>query len=245
MAAKLSPRPKKGERTDKTPMAGRLTAQQELFVEALFERNFHLQDAAIAAGCKKVSASQQACRWMQMPAVEAAIAKKREMLRNTQEVDSRRIVQELARIGLFNPKMLLRPDGKGVMDLKDMPDDVAAVISNITVSYGEDVDGDGNFHRLKNIRLQFHDKLSALSQLSNLLGLSNGGATTVINNNTLNQLVVKWDELYKKQAALPAHDPVEARISAEEAAQSSLSSPPEIEGTLPKGELIINEETVK
>jgi hypothetical protein len=115
-----------------------------------------------------------------------------------------------------------------------MPDDVAAVISKITVSYSETIDGNGQFHKLKNIKLEFCDKLVALNQLANMMGLNNGGATTVINNNVLNQMVVKWDELYKKQAsmasqiaALPAesaqvliqvdtNDPIEARILAEE-----------------------------
>lgn len=214
MPAKLSPRPK----TDKAvPLAGRLTAQQELFVEALFHHNFHLKDSAIKAGVSPASASQQSCRWMNMPQVQAAIAKKREFLRNTQEVDGRRIIQELARIAFFNPKRLLGPDGKKPLTLAEMPDDVAAALANIGVTYGEEQDGDGNYHVLKHIRYTPHDKLVALKQLAAMLGLDNGEALKIINNVEINQLVVNWNDLYRKASAeLPAHDPIEARILAEE-----------------------------
>lgn len=230
MPAKLSPKP--AGKTTKTQREGVLTAQQELFIDALFARNFHFKDAAIQAGVAEKNASRQAQYWLDYPQVQAEIARRREKVRNTKEVDANRIVQELARIGLFNPKSLLRPDGKGMLDLKDMPDDIAAVISNITVTFGEEQDDSGDFHRLKHISYRFHDKLTALSQLSNILGLSQGGATTIINQtNTLNQVVVDFNALYKKQASfgeIPAHsDPAEEAIAALEAKAHSLGTAPD------------------
>jgi hypothetical protein len=215
-AARTKPRPTKGTlgRLEK-----QLTGQHELFIEALVVGRSSIKDAAIAAGVSSKNASSMGCQWLnsdKYPQIAHAIEKRREYLRNTSDVDAKRIMQELARIGLFDPRRILRPDGKGVIDLKDMPDDVAAVISNINVSYGEAVDGDGNYTVLKNIRFSFHDKLTALNQLSGMLGLNNGGATTVINNNTTNNLILDWNKLYNKAKQLPASDPIEARILAEE-----------------------------
>lgn len=246
MPVRTTPAPKK----DKVgPLAQRLTAQQELFVDALVTKSMSGKDAAIAAGTPAKSAAVQACNWLNQdkcPQVWAAIQKRREFLRHTSDVTAARIMQELARIGLFDPRRILKPDGKGVVDLKDMPDDVAAVISNINVTYGEDVDGDGNYHTLKHIRFQFHDKLSALSQLAGMMGLNNGGATTVINNNTMNQLVVKWDDLYKKAAALPQAvveaDPIEARILAEGGAAPPPPLPAHLNTPVPKGKLLLDGE---
>lgn len=210
----------------------RLTAQHELFVDALVDRNLNTKDAAIAAGVPPKSAASMGCQWLnsdKYPQIAYALEKKKELRRNTSDVDAKRILQELARIGLFNPKSILRPDGKGMLDLKDMPDDIAAVISNITVTFGEEQDDSGDFHRLKHIRFSFHDKLAALSQMCNMMGLNQGGAATVINNtNTVNQLIINFDDLYKKQAKLgqlPEHnDPIEAEIAALEAGNHTLAN---------------------
>lgn len=214
---KSSPRAKKDT---PGPTGQRLTAQQELFVDAITSNNFNQKDAAIRAGCPPTSAASTACKWLdceKYPQITAAIQRKMEFRRNTAEVDAKRIMQEYARIGFFDPRRILRPDGKGVLDLKDMPDDIAAVISNIHVTYSQEADENGDFHTLKHIRFQFHDKISALNSLAGMLGLNNGGATTIINNNTTNQLILKWDDLYKRAAALPANDPIEAEIAAIEA----------------------------
>lgn len=214
------------------PVAQRMTAQQELFVEALCTNDFHGKHAAMRAGVAEKNAAKQASLWLdsiRFPHIQAAIQKRREALRNTSDITAQRILQELGRIGLFNPKSILRPDGKGMLDLKDMPDDIAAVISNITVTFGEEQDDSGDFHRLKHIRFSFHDKLAALSQMCNMMGLNQGGAATVINNtNTVNQLIINFDDLYKKQAKLgqlPEHnDPIEAEIAALEAGDHTLAN---------------------
>lgn len=215
----VTPRPKKGTTGN---IAGRMTAQQELFVDELCKNNFNQKAAAIAAGVKESNAGRQANLWLdsnKFPHISLAVQRKLEERRNTSEVDAKRIIQELARIGFFNPKRLLRPDGKGMIELKDMPDDIAAVIQNINVAYGEEVDGDGNFTRVKYMRFTFHDKLSALGKLAGMLGLDNGGATTIINN-TQNNYVINFDDMYRQQGIIQARDEndvIEARIRAEEA----------------------------
>jgi len=223
MPAKVSPRA--GKKGTPGPMAQRLTAQQELFVEALCSNDMHGKGAAIAAGIAEKNAAKQASVWLdadKYPQITAAIQAKREQRRNTVEIKAERIIQELARIAFFNPKRLLGPDGKKPLGLHEMPDDVAAALSNIGVTYGEEQDGDGNYHVLKHIRYTPHDKLTALKQLAGMLGLDNGEALKIINNVTNNTLVLKWDDLYRKPAALTAKpDPVEDAIRAEEEGQPS------------------------
>lgn len=213
---------RKGSKGTPGPTGQRLTAQQVLFVDALCNNHFHGKSAAIAAGVAEKNAARQAAYWLdsiKFPQVQAAINKKMEERRNTAEVDGKRIIQELARIAFFDPKRLLGPDGKKPLALHEMPDDVAAALGNISVTYGEEQDGDGNYHVLKHIRYTPHDKLSALKQLASMLGLDNGEGMKVINNNTLNQIIINWNDLYKRSAGeLSAHNPdphgIEAAINA-------------------------------
>lgn len=206
----------------------RLTGKQELFLDALVaDPNFNGKHAAMKAGVDEKQAARMASEWLngdKYPQVQLELEKRMEARRNTTEVKAERIIQELARIAFFNPKRLLRPDGKGMLDLIDMPDDICAVISNISVTYGEDMDDEGNYNNLKHTKFSLHDKMTALNQLANMLGLNSGGAATVINNTTINALVVKWDQLYRSQGP-PQPDEIEARIEREMRALPPASPP--------------------
>lgn len=225
MAGRGSTRDRKpGNQLKRDPVL-KFSDQHRLFVEAYVNSNGSAKDAAIKAGVPPSSAASMGAQWLnadQYPLIAKAINARFEERRNTTEVDAKRVLQEAARIGFFNPKELLRPDGKGMMNLAEMPDHVAAVIANISVTFGEDVDTDteGNvtFSRVKHVHMNFHNKLNALNLIANLLGLTrddsplrDGGP-----DSTTPGIQLKWEELYRQQlGAAKVQDPIQARIEAE------------------------------
>lgn len=189
---------------------GMLTLEMETFVNELFVNNFNIKQAAIKAGTHEKIAASKGARWISKPQVQAAIEKRREYLRNTQEVDAARIVQELARIAFFDLRRLLDHDGKPIPP-KQLPDDIAAALSSIGVSYTEGVGEQGEYCVLRNVKYVPHDKLQALKQLANMLGFTDGNSTTYINNTVRNNIIVNWNDLYTKQALTAKEIPAETK----------------------------------
>lgn len=211
-----------------------LTDKQILFAETYVNNNCNGRSAAIAAGVPERNASSMSCQWLdseRYPAVQAYIEQLFEKRRNIQEVKGEHIIRELARIAFFSQKRLLDRNGVPI-PLKDLPEDVAAAISEIRVSYREDIDGDGNFHTVKSVNIKVHDKLSALSQLTKMMGLDNGNALTILNQTNINNILINWNDLYRpveeEAKAIKARelqdDDIEARIANE--ARSLPSSSP-------------------
>lgn len=228
-----------------------LTDKQILFAETYVNNNCNGRSAAIAAGVPEKNATSMACQWLdsdKYPAVQAYIESLFEKRRNIQEVKGERIIQELARIAFFSQKRLINPDGTPI-PLKDLPEDVAAAISEIHVSYREDIDGDGNFHTVKSVRVKVHDKLTALNQLTKMLGLDNGNALTVLNQTNINNILINWNDLYRpveaEARAIKAReieeDEIEARIKAESRALPVTSPLKDESIKLPTPQLLLND----
>lgn len=246
MGAKIKPAAFNGARKNV------LTDKQILFAETYVNNNCNGRSAAMAAGVPENSASSKACQWLdgeKYPAVQQYIESLFEKRRNVQEVKGERIIQELARIAFFSQKRLIDRNGVPI-PLKDLPEDVAAAISEIHVSYREDIDGDGNFHTVKSVRVKTHDKLTALNQLTKMLGLDQGNALTILNQTNINNILVNWNDLYRpveqEAKAIKAReieeDDIEARIKAE--ARSIPASSPLKDETLklPTPQLLLNKE---
>lgn len=229
-----------------------ITDQQILFADTYVNNNCNARSAAMAAGVPEKSASSKGCQWLdaeRYPAIAAYIEQAFEKRRNVQEVKGERIIQELARIAFFSQKRLIDRNGVPI-PLKDLPEDVAAAISEIHVSYREDIDGDGNFHTVKSVRVKTHDKLTALNQLTKMLGLDQGNALTILNQTNINNILVNWNDLYRpveaEAKAIKAkeieEDEIEARIKAE-ARSLPVSSPLKDETVkLPTPQLLLNNE---
>ncbi len=144
----------------------RITAKQQRFVdEYLIDQNG--TQAAIRAGYSAKTAQQMATENLLKPvvraAIEAGLAKQQERTGITAD----RVLQEVARIGLFDPRKLFRDDGepKGIHDLDD---DTAAAISGVKVSTRKDEDGKGETTVTE---YKISDKNTALEKLFKHLGL--------------------------------------------------------------------------
>lgn len=229
---------------------GLLTDQHKLFISAYMRNQCsNAKAAAIEAGVPEKSAGSVGSVWLnsdKYPQISAYLEAELERIRNTSGVTHDRIVQEYARIFFFNPKRLLKPEGKGTIDLKDMPDDVAACIKNVHISFSEEENEDGSFTRVKHFNYTLHDKLGAGAGLCRVLGIGEGDKVTPNGGGGTTNILINFDQLYAGQATsapIPLKNAVQEELAREIAALNAAptdSSPPE----KPMGppQLIINNE---
>jgi phage terminase small subunit len=193
-----------------------LTYMQAAFVEE-YVKTWNASEAARRVGAAVVSGTN----WLdatKFPQVTAAIRARMADTLVENKAEAKKVVGELLRVGLFNPKEMCHPDGR-VKTLLEMPDHVAAAIKKMSVSYEESEDPDGNPVRVRKVSVEFHDKMWALEMLMKHLGLFD--EKTGVNNQQ--QLGVDWgrlmtpvlddepdpveERLDRERKALPAHQP--------------------------------------
>lgn len=188
----------------------KLTNKQKVFV-AEYLTDFNAKRAAIAAGVKSDQAGSVGCQWLnadRFPAVANEVKRMLEERRATASIDARRVVEELTKIALFNPKSMLDKDGN-LLELNQMPDYVACCIKSIEASVCVEDDEMYGLVKMKRLKLQFHDKMNALEQIAKHLGL----LKDIININQVVQ-VVDWDKLYKvNRPASLSDDALEEKIA--------------------------------
>jgi hypothetical protein len=183
---------------------GMLNPKQRAFVEQLMsDEQFCLSNAARKAGYKHPAAD--GLRLIKEPKVAQVIGKliHRRSVENSITAD--RVLREIASIGFVNPKHCLDSSGQ-VMDLKDMPDDVAATIREFEIIYEEN----GEESVFKKIKLKFWDKEEALQMLARHVGILKEMAPN------LNFISVNWHDLYSsigEMAARMHEDPIEKCIA--------------------------------
>lgn len=213
------PKRKKGMRNMDKPfpediiLRKNLTPKQRLFVIE-YTKDGNGKRAAMATGTKEKYASSVAGRYLDPNGDFAHVAKAAreafEEKRAETKIDAARIVEELGRVAFFNPKRLLDDEGM-LTNLKEMPDEVAVSIKKIRVTYRVGVDSNGEPAKVKMTELEFWNKLDALKQLAQHLGLLKESHSTV------NVLTLDWAGLMgRRLLPLPSSDPVEARIAAAE-----------------------------
>lgn len=184
-----------------------LSSRQQLFVLGVIRHGDPIQ-AAIEAGINEASARRMADRWMTHPdhihlqnLIKEAQAKKREQA----GFDAKKIVEELARVAFFNPKRILNDDGE-LLNLRDMPDEVAASIKKFRVSHRMGIDGNGEPARIRVTEIEFWSKLDALKQMAQHLGLLKDTVKVT------NVLALDWSSMMGKKPPTVDEDPIEARI---------------------------------
>tara|TARA_Y100000310_G_scaffold67277_1_gene62581 strand:- start:23445 stop:23975 length:531 start_codon:yes stop_codon:yes gene_type:complete len=134
--------------------------------------DFDGANAARRAGYAQKAAKQVAYELLQVPEVQALIAKGITERAKRIEVTQDAVVSELAKIGFANflDFMEVQSDGSAVVNLKDLTRDEAAAISEIVID--EFKDGRGEDARdVKRIRLKLLDKRGALVDLGRHLRL--------------------------------------------------------------------------
>jgi phage terminase small subunit len=169
-----------------------LTAKQAHFVsEYMVDHN--ATRAAEAAGYKNpMMSGSRLLNKRYYPLVAEAVAERERELSERLDVSAERVLKEYAKVGFFNPKRLMRPDGS-MKDLMELPDDVAAAISSIDVSWTEAPDEEGVFRKVKRVELKFHSKLAALDAMAKHLGLFKD--TTLVNQTLV---MINWDDMCGK-----------------------------------------------
>lgn len=192
----------------RTSTRTKLTRKQQAFIRE-YAKDLNGTRAAMAAGVPAGSAGSMASQWLdpkRFPVVAKAVEEALETKHQSTDADTRRVVEELCRIAFFNPKMMLRPEG-GVYELHELPDCVAAAVQSMSVSYSEAPDHQGMFRKVKTYNLRFYNKLEALKQVAQHLGLLKD-VTNVINQ-TNNNISIDWAAMVARPQI---EDPLERRI---------------------------------
>ena len=138
-----------------------LNHQQRMFVEK-YLGCLDAPEAAKFAGYADSTCKTAKAGLLQQPKIQAAISIAREARVNRTQIDSDKVVEELAMIGFFNFKDLFDEAGQ-LIPIEDMPDRCGHVIASIT----EKVDQALNV----TTTIKIHSKLDALKMIAQHLGM--------------------------------------------------------------------------
>lgn len=187
-----------------------LSLRKQAFVRAIAaDRTLCPTTAARRAGYKSPKASGS--QLIHDPEIRKAIAAHLAQDATDMAMHRERMLRELAAIAFFNPLPLIT----GEIDPKNIPEHMAAAISSLRVTYGEEVDGDGNFTRVRHVHYNFHPKLTALRQLAEHLGILESPKLKVNVNQQTTNVNIDWNKLYTPPA--PVVDLIEREIAKAEA----------------------------
>lgn len=145
-----------------------LTQKQETFCLAYIETgnaSEAYRKAYNAGRMKAETINETASRLLADRKVAARIGELRQAVAGKVVATEARVIEELARIGLFDPGELFAEDGS-LLPIKSMPPEVRAAIASIEI---EEIDADGKvIGRVKKVKLW--DKNSAADKLLRHLG---------------------------------------------------------------------------
>lgn len=147
----------------------KLTAKQQRFVdEYLIDLN--ATQAAIRAGYSEKTAYSIGEENLKKPDVKAAIAVAREKLQERTEVTQDRVINELAKLGFFDPRKFFNEDGTA-RNIAELDDTTAAAIVSIEVFEEYEGRGDDRAFIGYTKKYKLADKRAALVDLGKHLGM--------------------------------------------------------------------------
>lgn len=185
----------------------KLSMQQKVFIREYLVDGDGKRAASVAGYRHPAAMASRMLNREKYPLIAAEIDKGTEVNRQNSEIEGKRVIQELGRIALVNPKMLL--DDKGFLkELKDLPDEIAAAVRSVSVSYSESEDDDGTPVRVRTVNVDFCDKLRALQQLVAVLGLAKNEGGNITQNN----VYINWNDLTSRPP-IDASDIIEQQIT--------------------------------
>ncbi len=139
-----------------------LSPKQKRFVlEYLTDLN--ATRAAIRAGYSAHTATEQASRLLTNVNVAAAVAAAQDKRAESVGIEAERVLREVARLALYDPRALFNEDGSPKLPL-DLDDDIAAAITSLKIER----DDEGNIVKLD---YRLADKNAAIEKLMKHLGL--------------------------------------------------------------------------
>ena len=143
----------------------KLTRKQRLFVEEYLV-DFNATQAAIRSGYAKPSAGQIGHALLRKTHIATLIESKMQDRTEKLDISQDRILLEMARIALFDPRTMFDIDGN-LKDISDLSSNTAAVISSFDVSSMETEEG----QTVTVSKIRLCDKTKNLGELGKHLGL--------------------------------------------------------------------------
>lgn len=147
-----------------------LTAKQEAFAQAQADgmnQSDAYRKAFKAEKMKPETINNSAYKLMQNGEITARIAELRGEAMKRTEISRDRVLTEIARLALSDPRKAFSPTGD-LLPVHEWPDEVAASISSVKITAITGADGD-SMGEVKEIK--FWDKNSAADKLCKFLGL--------------------------------------------------------------------------
>jgi len=145
------------------------TQQQKLFAYAYFANKGNATEAAIKAGYSKKTASQTASRLLTYVNVKNIIKELNETIKERAIVTKEQIAAELAKIGFSDIRKVFDENSR-LLEIKDIPDDVAACLASVEVDQLWGMTPDGKVQIGDTKKVKVWDKLKALAQLTEIYG---------------------------------------------------------------------------
>lgn len=141
----------------------KLTQKQQRFVEEYLV-DLNATQAAIRAGYSAKTAASQGERLLRNVEIQAAIQAAMKARQERTEITQDRVLAELAKIAFGDQRAVMEwgPSGVKLRDSKDLTDDQAAIVAEVS----ESVTAAGG-----TLKLKTHDKVGALKLLGEHLGM--------------------------------------------------------------------------
>lgn len=144
-----------------------LTAKHQRFVEEYLV-DLNAKQAAIRAGYSPRSAEVTGHRILRDANVDAHVQARLQKRSGKTQITAERVLTEIARLAFVDPRQAFDDNGR-LLDIKQIPDDVAASLASIEVDENRDMQGNFTGYTKK---VKFWNKVSALEQLCKHLGLT-------------------------------------------------------------------------
>jgi phage terminase small subunit len=124
--------------------------------------------AARRAGYASKTATQQGCKLLKDPVVQAEIHRLQAAKLHRSALTADRVLEELRRLAFADIRQLFTPEG-ALIPLHELPPEVAAALASVEVIMKNAVSGDNQIDRV--LRVKTVDKLGALTTLAKHFGL--------------------------------------------------------------------------
>lgn len=144
--------------------------KRKAFVEAFLSNGGNATKAALQAGYSAGGAAKQGYRMSKDPAILSEINKRRAEAAQKLEITSDRVLLEIARLALFDPRKLFDNTGQPI-PIQSLDDDTAAALAGLDVH--EEYLGTGKDRVFVGYTKKYKiaDKNSALEKAAKFLGL--------------------------------------------------------------------------
>lgn len=159
------------EKKDKAGTSKAASANRRAeFAYAYMRMNRNALRAALSVGAPVAGAAVQAHKWLKDVNVQEIIKEEEDRLKQKFHVDIDKIVGEMAKIALFDPRDVLSDDGV-LLPPGDWPDPAAMAISGIDTDEIKERDAEGNSVVVGYTKkLRFWSKTSVLDNLMKHVG---------------------------------------------------------------------------